>query len=944
MLRPILCLIVLLSVMSPAAGQTLLRDLDTMPVGLRPDHLTRVGDRAYFIGIDSEAGREWWVTDGTTAGTRKATGLASGTGTFFRGDERIIVGTELIFWSRSTGELWIIDAEKERSRRIRGLPDDQGTPLLIPTPRGAAVVFNEPDVALLFEIGTGQSEASPLPLHCSGPCDIVTPVAVEGSLYFFLKYSRTDLRLLQAHLSSAVVEEVPILIDPHAQILGAVGSRLLFANKGDDGDFKLFSRQDSTFTPLSTLASYPNRVGIAKLGTDNGMMFLLAELSGGGSGLQFISSDGTPEGTVSHAHETNSFWPYQSATLPSGRIVFPKSDGDHGEELWITDGTPEGTELVKDIRMGGRSSSPFVLTRFNDLVYFCATDGIHGTELWRSDGTPEGTRMVTDLLPGTMGSNPEMFVELNARILTETYVDGRGSQLVSVDPETGSTEILTTSSLPISRSSQPVDFVQTGNEAVFRARNTLFGYQTWISDGTSEGTRLLAVPGVDNPMLRFLAETSAFSLWEAGNGLVVHDKSSSVWTSIPLLVDGRLGDNGQLSQPKAAVARDRILLSPLMDENGQQELWITDGTEAGTQPMPTQLTAAGMNPLGWIDDGWVVIQNNFLFRIDGAEVSRIGFDNAFDYRFRSLKTDSLLYLYSYSDKGLWATDGSEEGTRKVSGSADFDAGFAMIEDGLITSDLSPGHSGRELTIRTHPDTVKTILDLNPGSASSAPRHIQAWNGHAIFTARVDGGDRQVWITDGTESGTHVLIPDLAGAGAEDWHDTVTLLASDENGFLFTVRHGTFGREPWYSDGTQAGTILLADMMPGPDESRPRGGALVGDQFIFSASFPGIGTELFSVSLAYLATDRETLTLPSAVSHLEPGYPNPASTVITFPMTPRTDGQAEVSVFDILGRRHVAPLEWADDHLRIDTSRLPAGVYFVRTSDANSATTRRFVKQ
>jgi hypothetical protein len=62
------------------------------------------------------------------------------------------------------------------------------------------------------------------------------------------------------------------------------------------------------------------------------------------------------------------------------------------------------------------------------------------------------------------------------------------------------------------------------------------------------------------------------------------------------------------------------------------------------------------------------------------------------------------------------------------------------------------------------------------------------------------------------------------------------------------------------------------------------------------------------------------------------------------MTPRTDGQAEVSVFDILGRRHVAPLEWADDHLRIDTSRLPAGVYFVRTSDANSATTRRFVKQ
>ena len=119
---------------------------------------------------------------------------------------------------------------------------------------------------------------------------------------------------------------------------------------------------------------------------------------------------------------------------------------------------------------------------------------------------------------------------------------------------------------------------------------------------------------------------------------------------------------------------------------------------------------------------------------------------------------------------------------------------------------------------------------------------------------------------------------------------------------------------------------------------------MGDQFIFSATDPGAGTELFSVSLAYLATDRETLTLPAAVSHLEPGYPNPASSVITFPVTPRTGGQAEALLFDILGRRHVAPMEWADDRLRIDTSRLPAGVYFVRTSDAEHSSTRRFVKR
>jgi ELWxxDGT repeat protein len=41
-----------------------------------------------------------------------------------------------------------------------------------------------------------------------------------------------------------------------------------------------------------------------------------------------------------------------------------------------------------------------ILTDVNGMMYFVANDGIHGDELWRSDGTADGTHLVADLTPG----------------------------------------------------------------------------------------------------------------------------------------------------------------------------------------------------------------------------------------------------------------------------------------------------------------------------------------------------------------------------------------------------------------------------------------------------------------------------------------------------------------------------------------------------------------
>jgi ELWxxDGT repeat protein len=71
---------------------------------------------------------------------------------------------------------------------------------------------------------------------------------------------------------------------------------------------------------------------------------------------------------------------------------FTANDTHHGIELWKTDGTREGTVMVKDINPNG-SSSPGNLTNLNDTLYFVASSNL-ASELWKSDGTEQGTLMV----------------------------------------------------------------------------------------------------------------------------------------------------------------------------------------------------------------------------------------------------------------------------------------------------------------------------------------------------------------------------------------------------------------------------------------------------------------------------------------------------------------------------------------------------------------------
>lgn len=87
----------------------------------------------------------------------------------------------------------------------------------------------------------------------------------------------------------------------------------------------------------------------------------------------------------------------------SGTLFFKSDDGD-GYALWKSDGTPEGTTMVKDINPG-EEDGIWDMVVYNELLFFPAVDGVHGRELWSSNGTSNGTVIVNDIRPGQESSD-----------------------------------------------------------------------------------------------------------------------------------------------------------------------------------------------------------------------------------------------------------------------------------------------------------------------------------------------------------------------------------------------------------------------------------------------------------------------------------------------------------------------------------------------------------
>jgi ELWxxDGT repeat protein len=181
---------------------------------------------------------------------------------------------------------------------------------------------------------------------------------------------------------------------------------------------------------------------IEELINANGTLFFIAE--DGTHGLELWKSDGTEAGTVMvkdiYPGSSDSFFPpiYREFSNINGTLFFGASDNVHGRELWKSDGTEDGTVIVKDIYPGPVGSGPTQLVNLNGTLFFWASDGEQGYELWKSDGTENGTIMAVDIIPGSEGLHPSHVTIENGTLFFAAYDEKHGLELWKSDTtETG---------------------------------------------------------------------------------------------------------------------------------------------------------------------------------------------------------------------------------------------------------------------------------------------------------------------------------------------------------------------------------------------------------------------------------------------------------------------------------------------------------------------------
>ena len=213
------------------------------------------------------------------------------------------------------------------------------------------------------------------------------------------------------------------------------------------------------------------------------------------TGLGIWKSDGTESGTVI-VDNTNS--PISAVNFSfdgnyfmrgiNETLYFSTYTLEFGYELWKSDGTDEGTMLVKDINPGPESADIDQLTVLNGVLYFQADDGVHGYELWQTDGTEGGTVLVKDINPGSASSGVWTPTAANNLLFFSAYNGSGDLDLWRTDGTTEGTFPIE-SNYPDQSFEQPASFTPGGDQLFFSTYDPAVSqHHLWTTDGSACGT------------------------------------------------------------------------------------------------------------------------------------------------------------------------------------------------------------------------------------------------------------------------------------------------------------------------------------------------------------------------------------------------------------------------------------------------------------------------
>lgn len=415
--------------------------------------------------------------------------------------------------------------------------------------------------------------------------------------------------------------------------------------------------------------------------------------------------------------------------------------------------------------------------------------------------------------------------------------------------------------------SYPGDFVDLNGVAIFAADDGENGTELWRSDGTVAGTVMVKdiLPGADSGYPEdfvVVGDTVFFIIWDG-----------SLWKTDGTEAETTLVKDVYISTLYGVNVNGKLFFYADDGTHGD-ELWISDGTTSGTE-MVKDITIGSEGSITYQQGR--AVGNKFIFSVDdslwvsdgtGVGTEQISSDlsvsqSAFRY---SAVFDGNVYFdgedATYGSEP-WKSNGTSIGTTLlkdvVSGSSSSSPTpfisfnnqiyFFTYDDELYKSDGTEGN-----TVKVHDMDYYTDFDME---------HMVEMGNDLYFVAEDEDsnyGD-ELWKIEG-DTGVASMVKDIyPGSGDSDLEDLTVI----GNTLYFSATDDSedgWNTEPWISDGTEAGTEMLANINPDYDEgSYPEAFADIDSKAFFNAWTTTYGTELYVV-------DSETeVSNDSALSNL-----------------------------------------------------------------------------
>lgn len=862
-----------------------------------PADFARLGSLSYFRACERVHGCELWQSDGSAAGTVMLADICPGPCSSNPSHLAITYGSTLYF-AADDGEHGIEPWQYRPALIAPRMVDDVNPGADGSSPFGFSSVSSTTLAGVFFvaTIGDRPDSANAIFRATESTNTVNASVAIApGTLRNIGALVLRDDRFYFRALSDA----------------NGAGTEMWTMHGPTEGTYALTFMRD--IFPGVTGSTIDQITPVPSLN----LVFFRALDSSGNSELW--KTNGTAAGTVlvKEISSAGGSFP-DELTVLGNRLYFFANDAatsyGNNRELWVSDGTSAGTKNVIELRSGSAGSNPLKLRVLGNRLIFIADNGSSGQEFFSSDGTAAGTALVTDLTPGTAGLSPYSY-DSDAVIAGGFYYLGSDTRLFRTDgTAAGSRQV-----------GQTFDDLIIGFRSLHAAANSvMFNLMTFSEgaelyqsrfDSPSEANLLRVIGdqiGHSDPELFYdlpggrivmaYDDVDGFEwrrLDPAGGATILVELLAGANTNSPLsagapvrstsgadrlwfvnnfnelwLTDGSVAgtrkvfDFSSLTVPLGvsclAARGDQVIVQTRNYSPARIEVWLSDGTEAGTQSLLTPENIPFDTVLGDIfcpvaaGDAILVSASRpgtgrEMFRSNGTPGNLTllrdfvaGTGSAFANELIAI--GGLVYFRISDESGnnnseLWRSDGTSQGTLKLgeinpTGSSN-PRGFTAFGNELLFIADDGSHGFEPYRSDGTVAGTSRIVDLFDGPGSSVSRSsvdrspmVVDATGRIFFSAIGGYGfGRDLYVSDGTQAGTRRVSPDSATQSVQPQG----LVALADGGVLFAGYSPEAGRELWFSDGSDEGTFLITDIVPGPESGGPQQLTATADGALFAAN-------------------------------------------------------------------------------------------------------------